>query len=177
MSPNKLPQIRPTATIQDGEQGCWKTALPALKDGGALLQVSSMSDLVRSYWMMARVMIVPLVLAAYAASARAEIRVEGPASDVHIDARDATVGDVLAALAERFGLRVRGSVGDRRISADFDGSLRQVITRVLDGYNYVIRTRGDGMEVMVLSTSSPHAMPAPIYSPPTYPAAKLRRDE
>jgi len=87
------------------------------------------------------------------------------------------VADVLAALAERFGLRVRGTVGDRRISADFDGSLRRVIARVLDGYNYVIRTRGDGLEVMVLDAASPNAVPPPVYAPPTYPAAKLRRNE
>jgi hypothetical protein len=144
---------------------------------GSTVTVGSMSDLVRSYWMMARVMIVPLVLAAYAAPARAEIRVEGSASDLHIDARDAPVADVLGALAKRFGLRIRGTVGDRHISADFDGSLHRVIARVLDGYDYVIRTRGEGMEVTVLGTASSHAVPSPIYAPPTYPAAKLRRDE
>ncbi len=126
---------------------------------------------------MARVMIVPLVLAAFAASAGAEIRVEGPASNVHVDARGATVADVLTVLAGRFNLRVRGTVGERRISADFDGSLRYVISRVLDGYNYVIRTRTDGLEVIVLDTASPYAVPAPVYAPPTYPAARLRRDE
>ncbi len=127
--------------------------------------------------MTVRAMIVPLILAPYAASVRAEIRVEGRASDVHVDARDATVADVLAALSERFGLRVRGSVGDRRMSADFDGSLRHVITRVLDGYNYVVRTRSDGFEVTVFDAASPNAVPPPVYAPPTYPAAKLRRDE
>jgi hypothetical protein len=42
----------------------------------------------------------PLLFAAHAASARAEIRVEGSASNVHVAARDATVADVLVALAE-----------------------------------------------------------------------------
>ena len=131
----------------------------------------------RARTLMAYAIMVPLMIAAHTALARAEIHIKGSASNVHVYARDATVADVLAALAERFGLRVLGTVGDRRISADFDGSLRQVITRVLDGYNYVISTRGDGMEVMVLSTASSHAVPPPIYAPPTYPAAKLRRDE
>jgi hypothetical protein len=135
---------------------------------GNLLQVRTL----KTY-----VIVVPLLIAAHVASACAEIRVEGVASNLHLDARDATVADVLAVLAERFGLRVRGTVGGRRISADFDGSLRRVIAHVLDGYNYVIRTRGDGLEVMVLDPASPNAVPAPIYAPPTYPAAKLRRDE
>jgi predicted ATPase len=120
---------------------------------------------------------VPLLIAAHTAAARAEIRLEGTASKVHVDARDASVADVLAALTERFGLRVRGKVVDRRISEEFDGSMRQVIARVLNGYDYIIQTRDDRLEVTVLRTSSSQAVPAPIYAPPTYPAAKLRRDE
>jgi len=120
---------------------------------------------------------VPLFIAAHAALAHAEIRVEGSASDVRVDARDAPVADVLAALAERFGLRVRGTVGNRRVSASFDGPLRQVVTRVLAGYNYVIQTRGEALEVMVLDKASPYAVPPPVIAPPTKPATKLRRDE
>ena len=126
---------------------------------------------------MAYAIMVPLLIAAHTALARAEIQIKGSASNVHVDARDATVADVLAALAEHFGLRVLGTVRDRRISADFDGSLRQVIRRVLDGYNYVIGPRGDGIQVMVLGTASSEAVPPPLYPVPTYPAAKLRRDE
>jgi len=121
---------------------------------------------------MAYAIMLPLLIAAYAASARAEIRVEGSALNVRVDARDATVAEVLAALTGRFGLPVRGTVGDRRISADFAGSLRRVIARVLEGYNYVIRTRGDVLEVMVMDTASPNALPPPLYAPPTYPATQ-----
>ena len=131
----------------------------------------------RARILMAYAIMVPLLIAAHTALARAEIHITGSASNVHVDARDATVAGVLAALAERFGLRVFGTVRDRRISADFDGSLRQVIKRVLDGYNYVIGPRGDRIEVMVLGTASSEAVPPPLYPVPTYPAAKLRRDE
>ena len=126
---------------------------------------------------MAYAITVPLMIAAHTALARAEIHIRGSASNVHVDARDATVADVLAALAQRFGLSVRGTVRDRRISADFDGSLRQVIKRVLNGYNYVIGPRGDRIEVLVLGTASSEAVPPPLYPVPTYPATKLRRDE
>ena len=113
---------------------------------GSLLQSSRpvKGNLLQVRTLKTYVIVAPLLIAAHVASACAEIRVEGSASSVHVDARDATVADVIAALAERFSLRVRGAVGDRRISADFDGSLRQVIARVLDGYNYVMQTRGDG---------------------------------
>ena len=121
--------------------------------------------------------IVPLLITAYAASARAEIQVEGSAAHVRVHAQDAAAADVLAALAARFGLRVRGTIRDRRISGDLTGPLRRVIARVLEGDDYVIRTRGDGIEVTVLGTASTIAVPAPIYRAPTYPAARLRRDE
>ena len=131
----------------------------------------------RARTLKAYAIMVPLMIAAHTALARAEIHIKGSASNVHVDARDATVADVLGALAEHFGLSVRGTVRDRRISADFDGSLRQVIKRVLNGYNYVIGPRGDGIEVMVLGIASSEAVPPPLYPVPTYPAAKLRRDE
>ena len=118
-----------------------------------------------------------LVIAALTASARAEIRIAGSASSVRVEARDATVADVLAALAQRFAVRVRGTTGDRRVSADFDGPLRRVIAQVLKGYDFVILARGDGLEVMVLGVASSNAEAPPVYRVPTYPAARLRRDE
>lgn len=122
-------------------------------------------------------MIVPLLTAVHIALARAEIRIEGSALNVRVEARDASVADVLTALARRFGVRVRGTADNRRVSAKLEGSLRQVITRVLDGHNYVIRAYGDALEVMILTAGSPYAVPAPVIAPPSVPAARLRRNE
>jgi hypothetical protein len=120
-----------------------------------------------------------LLVAAHAAPAPGpdDVSVGGTAANVHVGAHDARVVDVLAVLAQRFNLRVHGPVGDRRVSADFDGSLRRVIAYLLDGYDYIVRMRGDELEVTVLSAASSHAAPAPVYAPPTHPVAKLRRDE
>ncbi len=65
----------------------------------------------RSHRLSAVVIIVQIVVAAYAASARAEIRIEGSASKVRLEARDASVADILAALGKRFALRSRGTTG------------------------------------------------------------------
>lgn len=121
--------------------------------------------------------LVTLFVMARAAPVAAEVHVDGSASSVHLAARDAPVADILAALVHRFDLRINGTVGDRRVSADFDASLRRVIGYLLDGYDYVIRMRGDHVEVTVLSAASSHAVQAPVYAPPTHPVAKLRRDE
>ena len=110
-------------------------------------------------------------------SLRAEVRVQGQAGDVRVEAHDATVAEILAALGERFALRYRGTTGSDGVTATFDGSLRYVVGRVLDGYNYFIETRGDGLEVVVLGAASSHAVPAPVYAPPTYPAKNVRRTD
>ena len=110
-------------------------------------------------------------------SLRAEVRVQVQAGDVRVEAHDATVVEILAALGERFALRYRGTTGSDGVTATFDGSLRYVVGRVLDGYNYFIETRGDGLEVVVLGAASSHAVPAPVYAPPTYPAKNVRRTD
>jgi hypothetical protein len=110
-------------------------------------------------------------------SLRAEVRVQGQAGDVRVEAHGATVAEILAALGERFALRYRGTTGSDGVTATFDGSLRYVVGRVLKGYNYFIETRGDGLEVVVLGAASSHAVPAPVYAPPTYPAKNVRRTD
>jgi hypothetical protein len=110
-------------------------------------------------------------------SVRAEIRVQGQAGDLRIEARDATVAEILAVLGERFALQFRGTTASTGITATFEGPLRRVVARVLEGYDYVMTAHGDGLEVVVLSTSSRHAVTPPPVAPPTMPAKVLRRNE
>ena len=117
-----------------------------------------------------------LVAALHCSFVRAEVRVQGEVRDVHVEAQGATVAEILAALGERFALHYRGTTGDRGLTATFEGPLRRVVVRVLDGYNYVIREGGDGLEVIVLSTQSPNAVPAPPFAPPTMPSRRQRED-
>jgi hypothetical protein len=118
-----------------------------------------------------------LLAALHCNCVRAETRVQGQADDVRVEARDASVAEILAALGERFALRYRGTPGSGGITATFEGSLRQVVARVLTGYNYVIAARRDGLEVIVLTAESPYAVPAPVIAPPTYPAKNTRRTD
>lgn len=117
-----------------------------------------------------------LLTALHCHEVRAEVRVQGEARDVRVEARDATVADILAALGERFALRYRGSTGSQAVTANFEGPLRRVVARALDGYNYVIRERGDGLEVIVLSSTSPNAVVPPPQPPPTFPSRRQRQD-
>jgi hypothetical protein len=118
-----------------------------------------------------------LLAALHCNGARAEIRVQGGIDDVRVEAHDATVADILAALGERFPLRYRGSLDDHGVTATFEGPLRRVLVRVLAGYNYIITARGQSLEVIVLSAGSPNAVPAPAFAPPTFPSKSNRRTD
>lgn len=84
--------------------------------------------------------------------ARAEVRVAGEPEAVQVDARDASVEEVLAALGTSFGLQFRGaSTLERRITGTYRGSLQHVVRRLLDGYDFIMKMNLDEIEVMVLS--------------------------
>ena len=107
-------------------------------------------------------------------SVQAEVRVQGEARDVRVEARDATVAEILAGLSKRFALHYRGATAGGGVTATFEGPLRRVVERVLEGYNYVIEARGDVLDVIVLSASSGRAVPAPVFAPPTVPSKRQR---
>ena len=93
--------------------------------------------------------------------ALAEIRLQGTAANVHLEAHDATVTEILAALAQRFDLRLRGATSSRHVTATFRGPLRRVVMRVLDGCDYVIRSQGPAIDVLVMDDASSVAAVAP----------------
>jgi len=100
------------------------------------------------------------ILPAY--SARAEVRVTGTAEAVRIEARDATVADVLSALGAGVGLQYRsGAPLERQVSGTFAGSLRRVLARVLEGYDFVLKERSGTPEVVIIGaakTGESHAV-------------------
>src|SRR5262245_8175350 len=87
-----------------------------------------------------------------AVPARAEVNVTGDVKALVIEARDASVEEVMAALGSHFGLQYRGTATlERRISGSYRGTLQHVIRRVLDGYDFIMRTNVDDVEVTVLT--------------------------
>ena len=108
-------------------------------------------------WFIAAVLVAALPGRAIAA----EIHVQGSADAVRVEARGATRSEILAALAGRFALSYRGATDGRALTTSFEGSLREVVKRVLEGYNYVINAKDDVLEVVVVSPESTVAAPAP----------------
>lgn len=99
---------------------------------------------------------------ALATGARAEVRVEGTPQTMQVTVREEAVDGVLAALAARFDVKYRAAIPlDAAAHTIYAGSLREVLTRLLDGYNYALRNEGQATEVIVFGRRGEAAVPAP----------------
>src|SRR5215813_9409598 len=115
----------------------------------------------------ASVCLMTIALAALpAGSAGAEVNVTGDSKAVQIEAHDASIEDVMAALGASFGLQYRGTATlDRRITGSYRGTLQYVIRRVLDGYDFIMKTNLDDIEVTVVSGKAGEARAAAAVAP------------
>ena len=74
------------------------------------------------------------------------LRIKGDVATLYIEVRQTTIADVLSALAVRY----RASVSlDEVIEGTYAGSLDQVVSRVLNGYNYATKHNGPNFEVII----------------------------
>jgi hypothetical protein len=95
------------------------------------------------------------VLSATLGPAAARTDVGGSPDAVYLRAENATVGEVLAALSARFKLKYPPSshqVG-HTITGVYSGSLRYVLSRVLDGSSYMLAFVDDIVEIKLLGTA------------------------
>ena len=95
-----------------------------------------------------------IVCFGFAQSAHAEVRVSGGADAVVIETRGASLEEVLKALqgSVKFRYHSTGALDDV-VSGTYSGPLRRVITRLLEGHNYVFRNFSNNLEVVILGSS------------------------
>jgi hypothetical protein len=120
------------------------------------------------------------------ASAATEVR--GQPDQMQLRVENASIKEVLDALSATFKLtyKLPPSIG-REVSGLYSGTLHQVLARILDGNDYIVKVLDNGIEVVVLGTSgattiatSGHAVaksesavaPSVAASKPTPPASK-----
>jgi hypothetical protein len=94
--------------------------------------------------------------------------VQGDALGLQVEAHESQVGEVLAALSKTLQVRVRTSIAlDKVINGTYSGSLKEVVSRVLDGYSYVIKPLNMSVEVVVIGVRGARAVtPGPPTAPP-----------
>jgi hypothetical protein len=89
------------------------------------------------------------------------------------------IDDVLPALAATFNVQYRTATPlDAAASKTYSRPLGQVISRLLDGYNYVIKKDQETIEIVVFSRRGEVTIPFPATkAPPTDPTRSLSRRE
>jgi hypothetical protein len=106
-----------------------------------------------------------------ATPASAEVNVEGTADAVRVTTARDPISDVLSALAP-FNVRYRTAIPlDKAAQASYSGSVGEVLSRLLDGYNYVIKRNQQTTEVLVLGGGGQVAVPPP--APKAAPAKSI----
>jgi hypothetical protein len=86
------------------------------------------------------------------AAGKTQIEVESGA--VRLSAEDATIDEVLSTLSPQ--LKVTCAPGadlNRTVTGVYSGTLPQILSRVLDGYDYIVKISDNGIVLNVLSRS------------------------
>jgi hypothetical protein len=82
---------------------------------------------------------------------RAEVQVEGSFAAVRITTNQATISEVLATVTKAFNAKSRIAIPlETAAKASYAGSFGYVISRLLDGYDYVIKQDQGTIEIVVL---------------------------
>lgn len=77
------------------------------------------------------------------------LQIEGDATALHVEVQQTAIADVLSAL-NKFNVRYRSSIQlDDMLNGTYMGSLRHIVARLLNGYNYVAKQDGSRLEVTI----------------------------
>jgi hypothetical protein len=106
-----------------------------------------MNALRKSFVYLIALSLLPLCVA----FARADAQLSGTEDHIVLSANDATMAEILSGIRKAFNLRVEltGST-ERRFTGAYTGTLRRVLSRLLDGENYVVSPAPDGMNIVLL---------------------------
>ena len=81
---------------------------------------------------------------------------------VSINAQNSSIKEVLFALRQKFDLQFQSSVNlDKKLTGTYQGSLLRVVSRLLQGYNFIIKSNKDRLEVTVFGTQNVPAASVP----------------
>ena len=84
----------------------------------------------------------------------AATEVQGQADLIQLRAENASIKEVLTALSERFKLTYKlPPTANRVFTGLYSGGLQQVLSRILDGNDYIVNVSDDDIEVIVMGAS------------------------
>jgi hypothetical protein len=83
----------------------------------------------------------------------AEVQVRGNPSAVNVVAQNASIEEILISLSSAFDVKLRSSANlEKQLTGTYRGSLQQVLTRVLDGYDFILKSEKGGAVITVLGS-------------------------
>ena len=96
-----------------------------------------------------------LLLSVAYTCASAEVRASGNANNIVLQARSATMPEILDGLGSALHIKITltGST-PRQITGDYSGPLRRVLSRLLYGDNYIVSSQADGLVITIVGSSS-----------------------
>lgn len=107
-----------------------------------------------------RLGVVAMFACSLASNACAEVQVEGDLNSLRVTARREALSGVLSAFAAQLPVRLRTAVPlTSEINGAYSGSFSQVVARLLNGYNYVIKTDRAAAEIIIFGQGSEVAIP------------------
>jgi hypothetical protein len=104
----------------------------------------------------------------------AEVRLSGTQDRVVLQTHDATIEEILTALRSTFDLEVKlkGATA-RKFTGVYTGSARHVLSRLLMGEDYVLRSDSDGISIRLVGNSAADNSAAPSNLPSAAPGSRL----
>jgi hypothetical protein len=89
------------------------------------------------------------------------LQIEGDATALHVEVQQTAITDVLSAL-NKFDVQYRSSIRlDETLNGTYTGSLRHIVGRLLNGYNYAAKQDGSRLEVTIYGKDGQVEVPAP----------------
>jgi hypothetical protein len=84
-----------------------------------------------------------------------EVLLSGSQDRIVMQTTDATLAEVLAAFRSTFSLEVKlkGAIA-RTITGNYSGSVRQVLSRLLSGEDYILSSDAEGMKIFLIGRSA-----------------------
>jgi hypothetical protein len=109
--------------------------------------------------------------------ARSEVHVAGQLNAVSVEARDASVEEVLTRLHQSFGVHHRSTVPlNRRITATYSGPLELVLRRLLEGYDFIVKMKADEIQVVIVGFVRPGGAEPGFMQPVAEPPRRRRAE-
>jgi hypothetical protein len=83
--------------------------------------------------------------------AGAEVQLSGTEDKFLLQAKNATIGEIISGIQSRLNIKIQLSGSTpRQFTGAYAGSLRRVLSRLLGGEDYIIGSTADGMSIVLL---------------------------